>query len=84
MEQAEDLAAEVLAEAEVWAGEIAFIATGLTGWQRAGVGPATYAPPAAAVTEQQELDALKNQADYFADALEQIKKRIEELEKSSK
>ncbi len=47
-----------------------------------------YAPPgpiyapAPTSSPQQELDALKNQADYFRNALNDIEKRIEELEKS--
>lgn len=71
-----------------------FYATGLPGWQRAGMGMGAYgappmppaqAPPypvpfAPAMTEQQELDALKGQAEYFEDALEGIKKRIGELQ----
>ena len=42
---------------------------------------ASFAPPAA---PQSELEALKNQAQYFEDALEDIKKRIGELEKEGK
>ena len=73
-----------------------FYATGLTGWQRAGMGwpafggvmpPATpYAAPfAPAMSAEQQLDTLKGQAEYFEDALDGIRKRIEELEaKSSK
>jgi len=71
-----------------------FYATGLTGWQRAGMGwpaygayglPPAYSTPYGAPlgptqTAQQELDALKGQAEYFQDALEGIRKRIEELE----
>jgi hypothetical protein len=70
-----------------------FYATGLTGWQRAAMGMGAYGvqpeypPPYAApygygpaVTKEQELDALKGQAEYFEDALEGIKKRIDELE----
>jgi len=68
-----------------------FYATGLTGRQRAAAGgpaygvpsayPAPYAAPfAAAPTRRQELDALKGQAEYFEDALEGIRKRIEEVE----
>ena len=68
-----------------------FHATGLTGWQRAGIGwpaygaPAAYPAPYTApvgpdVTKEQELDVLKGQAEYFEDALEGIRKRIEELE----
>ena len=33
---------------------------------------------------QQELDALKGQAEYFQDALEGVRKRIEELETEAK
>ena len=64
-----------------------FYATGLTGWQRAGMaGPALagaspYAAPfAPSVTQEQELEVLKGQAEYFEDALDGIKKRIVELE----
>ncbi len=71
-----------------------FYASGLPGWQRAGLGmgaygygatpvpSAAYGVPAAAptVTREQELDTLKGQAEYFEDALESIKKRIEELQ----
>jgi len=72
-----------------------FYATGLTGWQRAGYGYPAYgggaasaapyaAPFAPRVSAQQELDGLKGQAEYFEDALEGIKKRIEELEAEGK
>jgi len=68
-----------------------FHATGLTGWQRAATGvpaygaPAAYPTPYAApfgppATREQELDALKGQAEYFEDALQGIKKQIEELQ----
>jgi hypothetical protein len=71
-----------------------FYATGVPGWQRAWTGmPAYGAPPvplaqaapygapfAPTMTAEQELDALKGQAEYFEDALEGIKKRIEELQ----
>ena len=68
-----------------------FHATGLTGWQRAASGwpaygtppmnPTPYAPPSVpAVTRGQELEALKEQAEYFADALRGIQKRIEALQ----
>ena len=74
-----------------WGRRNQFYASGLTGWQRAGMGmPAYGAPPAyptpyaasfaPAATKEQELDALKGQAEYFEDALEGIKKRIEELQ----
>jgi len=67
------------------------------GWAGAGYGmpawggavnPYAYgaAPFAPAVTAGQELDGLKGQAEYLEDSLDEIKKRIEELEsqKSSK
>jgi hypothetical protein len=68
-----------------------FYATGLTGWQRdamgwpavvGGVPPAVpYPGPfATAPSRQQQLDALKGQAEYFEDALEGIRKQIKELE----
>ena len=68
-----------------------FSATGITGWQRATAGWPAYAGPAAGyapqpapfapvMTQQQELDLLKGQAEYFEDALDGIRKRIEELE----
>jgi len=74
-----------------WGRRNQFYATGLTGWQRAGMGwPAYGVPPAyptpyaapfgPAATRDQELDALKGQAEYFEDALEGIRKRIEALQ----
>lgn len=68
-------------------------ATGLTGWQRAGMDmpavgvmpepPAQAAPYPGALalgmTTEQELDALNGQAEYFEGTLEEIRKRIEEL-----
>ena len=42
---------------------------------------ATYAPSYSfAPTSEQETSALRNQAQYFEDTLEEIKKRIKELE----
>jgi len=42
---------------------------------------APYAAPfAPTMTREQELDALKGQAEYFEDALEGIRKRLEELQ----
>jgi hypothetical protein len=64
-----------------------FYATGLTGWQRGAYGYPNYAadmsynPPYAPPAS--ELDALKGQAEYFGNALADIKKRIEELEKGA-
>lgn len=65
-----------------------FYATGLTGWQRAGMGGgypyAPYAPdyaaPPAAVTKEQQIEALKGQAGYLESELEAVRKRLETLE----
>ena len=72
-----------------------FYATGLTGWQRAAMGwpvfggvmppVAAYgAPYAPAMSAEQQIDALKGQAEYFEDALDGIRKRIGELEAKGK
>ena len=70
-----------------------FRAGGFGGWHPAAWGwpwsgaPAPYPmpydvpfPPTA--SKSQELDALKNQAKYFEEALDEIKDRIGELEKT--
>jgi hypothetical protein len=68
-----------------------YYATGLPGWARAGYGlpawggavnPYAYGgtPFAPGLSAQQEIDALKGQAEYLEDSLDGIKKRIEELE----
>jgi len=68
-----------------------YYATGLPGWARAGYGyPAAgwpeypyepYGVPAAtAPTPEQELAGLKQQAEYFQSALDEIKERMNELE----
>jgi hypothetical protein len=65
------------------------------GWARAGYGwpawggavnPYAYggAPFAPTMTAEQELAGLKQQADYFQDALDEINKHIEQLEAESK
>ena len=51
-----------------------FHATGLPGWARVGV------PYAATPAPEQELAVLKQQADNFGNALEEIRKRIQEIE----
>lgn len=73
-----------------------YYATGLPGWAQAGwgypwwgaaAGPyaAPYAGygsgPAPQVTAEQELAGLKEQAEYFQGAMEDIQKRITELER---
>jgi len=67
-------------------------ATGLPGGARAGWAPAwgvpygmPFAPPfAPQMTREQETEALKAQAQYFEKALEDIKKRVEELAAAKK
>ena len=67
-----------------------FHATGLTGWQRAGMGqPAWGAPqpypgpvgftPAPVVSHEQELEALRSQAEGLEAALQGIRERIDKL-----
>ena len=71
-----------------------FYATGLPGWLRFGYGPAggqpmygtpytPYPPYAPEVTKEQEMEALKGQAEFFKQALDDISKRLEELGKES-
>jgi hypothetical protein len=74
-----------------WGRRNRFYATGLTGWQRAAYVYPSYAgtvpynmpysaPYGQTVTKQQELDALKGEAEYLEDAMDGINKRIAELE----
>jgi hypothetical protein len=59
----------------------------MPGWARAGAGLPAWGgipPYGAAPTAEQELDLLKGQADYFSGALDDIRKRIEELEAGKK
>ncbi len=66
-----------------------FYATGLPGWQRAGMGwgyPAMnpyYNPPAPQITKEQELEVLREQAESLGNALNDIEKRIQKLESQS-
>jgi hypothetical protein len=68
-----------------------YYATGLPGWARAPYSytawgqaaqpyPFNPGPGAATITAEQELAGLKEQAQYFQNALDDISKRIEELE----
>ena len=56
-----------------------FYATGLPGWQRAGAAPAP-----APFSGEQQIGALKEQADYFEGALNELRAKIAELEASTK
>ena len=53
-----------------------FFVTGLPGWRRAE-GAASPNPP---MTQQQELNVLRGEAENFGQALDEIKNRIEQLE----
>ena len=81
-----------------WGRRNQFYATGLTGWQRGIHGypayngempynmpyyPASNTPHAAGFSKEDELNALKGQAEYLEDSLEGIKTRMEELEKET-
>jgi hypothetical protein len=68
-----------------------FYATGLAGWQRETAGlaaaglaaagtAATTAAAAQAESREQELETLKKRADDAAATLQQIRKRIDELQ----
>ncbi len=65
-----------------------FFATGLTGWQRAAMGwpvgafAAPYGVPFAPGVpgQERETEILKRQADYLASALDDVKKRLDDLE----
>ena len=65
-----------------------YYATGLPGWVRRGamepVWP-TYAPfePPAGDRPADEAAALREQADYLTEALEEVRKRLESLESGS-
>jgi len=60
-----------------------FYATGLPGWQRFGAAapPAAAAPYAAGAAPEQQIELLKGQAEYLADALDGVRQRIDEIEK---
>jgi len=58
-----------------------FYATGLPGWDRAGFG--FSGPVGPTVTAEQELEGLKQQAEFLQNSLGQINERIEQLEKES-
>ncbi|RJP64978.1 MAG: hypothetical protein C4532_18115 [Candidatus Abyssobacteria bacterium SURF_17] len=65
-----------------------YYATGVPGWARAGWGfgpPAPYWPPVGpSMTKDQEAELLSEQAKDFTEALEEIKKRLEELSAKEK
>ena len=60
-----------------------FLATGLPGWMRGGrnMSFGGWGLPARSGVQKQELELLQEQAKYFAESLEDINRRIEELGK---
>ncbi len=54
-----------------------YYATGLPGWAHAGYG---FPPPPPPPAPEQELSALKAQAQWLGDQLARVKERIEEIE----
>lgn len=65
-----------------------YYATGLPGWARFGYAPAWGVPPvvpyAGPLSQEQELEFLRAQAEGLKEQLDAISKRIAELEKSEK
>jgi len=62
-------------------------ATGLPGWARSGrnyLFPVYYQAEAGVPNQKAELESLKEQAQYYGEALESINKRINELQKEKK
>jgi len=57
-----------------------FYATGLTGWQRAAMGGPVVAAPVSPVSGEQQLDALKRQAEHFEQALQGIREQIKQFQ----
>lgn len=58
-----------------------FYATGMPGWQRAWGAP-QFAGMSAAPTREEQVSAMKQQAEHFEGALADIRARIKELEAS--
>ncbi|OQB87058.1 MAG: hypothetical protein BWX88_00465 [Planctomycetes bacterium ADurb.Bin126] len=58
-----------------------FCATGVPGWQRAGMG--VHPPGAASFAGEQQFDTLKSQAEHLENALADIRKRIEEVQETA-
>ena len=56
-----------------------FHATGLPGWLRGEGQPA----PAGSATEEHDVELLRQQAEYLQEALDDLNRRIEELEGKS-
>lgn len=55
-----------------------FYATGVPGWARGGYGFGPAVPTAAPA--ESEIDALKQQAEFLKNSLDQINRRLEDIE----
>ena len=64
-----------------------FQATGLPGWQRFGYAPNWEAPPPSAyasqMTEEQEAEHLRTQAEWLGEQLDAINQRLADIEKKA-
>lgn len=58
-----------------------FYATGMPGWMRYGYPPYVINPITPQYTKDDEIQFLKDQADYFKTALDDISRRLSELGK---
>lgn len=70
-----------------WRHRHCYYATAVPGWERAAMEWPGYPPPVPGafgplVAREQELEALKQQAKYFEQTLNDLKKRISEVESS--
>jgi len=68
-----------------WRHRHCYYATGLPGWHRGRMAGLPYVVPYAApfspsMAKEQELEALRNQAKYFEQALQEVRGRIREVE----
>jgi hypothetical protein len=67
-----------------WGWRHGYRATGLPGWMRFGYAPAWDEPPIAygrsVPTPEEEMKILREQADWLKEQLENIHKRIDELQ----
>ena len=68
-----------------WGRRNMYWATGLPGWARFGpfAGPGVAAPAyGAGMSKSEEIDVLRQQAEYFKSNLEEIEKRLQAIESS--
>lgn len=60
-----------------------FWTTGLRRWWRGSKGAAFDPPPEPSAAPEQEMNALRSQAQSLSDTLEKLQRRIQELESAS-